>query len=72
MSERDRDRGAQQRAERIRRRGRSRSMSRASRNMDERLRKMHAQASLLDNRLSRHAEEGMRWHTTWDDPSRPG
>ena len=70
MSERDRDRGAEQRAERIRRRVRSRNMSRASRNMGERLRKMNDQASTLDKRLSRHAEESQRWHTTWDDPPR--
>ena len=72
MSERDRDRGAEQRAERVRWKGRSRSMSRASKSMDERLRKMNDQASTLDKRLRRHAEECMRWHTTWDDPSRPG
>jgi hypothetical protein len=72
VSERDRDRGAELRAERIRWRGRSRSMSRVSRNMDERLRKMNDQASLLDKRLSRHAEESKRWHTTWDEPSRLG
>jgi len=71
VSERDRDGGAEQRAERIRWRGRSRSMSRASRNMGERLRKMNEQASTLDKRLSRHAEESQRWHTTWDEPSRP-
>jgi hypothetical protein len=47
-------------------------MSRASKSMDERLRKMNDQASTLDKRLSRHAEEGMRWHTTWDDPWRLG
>jgi hypothetical protein len=70
LSEGDRDRGAEQRAERIRWKGRSRSMIRASKSMDERLRKMNDQASLLDKRLSRHAEEGMRWHTTWDDTSR--
>jgi hypothetical protein len=70
VSERDRSRGAEQRAERIRWRGRSRNMSRASRNMGERLRKMRDQASLLDKRLGRHAEESMRWHTTWDDPPR--
>jgi hypothetical protein len=72
VSERDRDRGAELRAERIRWRGRSRSMSRAARNMGERLRKMNDQASLLDKRLSRHAEESKRWHTTWDDPSKLG
>jgi hypothetical protein len=69
VSEEDRDRGAELRAERIRWRGRSRSMSRASRKMDERLRKMNDQASTLDKRLSRHAEESQSWHTTWDDPS---
>jgi hypothetical protein len=72
VSEGDRDRGAEQRAERIRWRGRSRSMSRASRNMGERLRKMNDQASLLDKRLSGHAEESKRWHTIWDDQPRPG
>jgi hypothetical protein len=72
VSERDRDRGAERRAERVRWKGRSRNMSRASKSMDERLRKMNDQASTLDNRLSRHAEEGMRWHTTWDEASGPG
>jgi hypothetical protein len=70
VSERDRDRGAELRAERVRWRGRSRNMSRASKSMDERLRKMNDQASTLDKRLSRHAEESQRWHTTWDDPPR--
>jgi hypothetical protein len=59
-------------ASRRRTRRRSRNMSRASQSMDERLRKMNGQASTLDNRLSRHTEEGMRGHTTWDDTSRPG
>jgi len=72
MSERDRDRGAELRAERVRWKERSHNMSRASKSMDERLRKMNDQASLLDRRLSRHAEDSKRWHTTWDDPSRPG
>ncbi len=70
MSERDRERGAKQRAERIRWRGRSRSMSQASRSMDERLRKMNDQASTLDKRLSHHVEDSKSWHTTWDEPSR--
>jgi hypothetical protein len=70
VSEGDRDRGAEQRAERIRWRGRSRNMSRASKSMGERLRKMNDQAGLLDKRLSLHAEESKRWHTTWDDPPR--
>jgi hypothetical protein len=72
VSERDRDRGAELRAERVRWRGRSRSMSRASLSMGERLRKMNDQASTLDKRLSRHAEESKSWHTTWDDPPRLG
>ena len=72
VSERDRERGAELRAERVRWKGRSRNMSRASKSMDERLRKMNDQASTLDKRLSRHAEEGMRWHTMWDDPWRLG
>jgi hypothetical protein len=72
VSERDRDRGAELRAERVRWKGRSRNMSRASQSMDERLRKMNDQASALDKRLSRQAEESQRWHTTWDDTSRPG
>jgi hypothetical protein len=72
MSERDRGRGAELRAERIRWRGRSRNMSRASRSMDERLRKMRDQGSILDRRLRRHVEESKKWHTAWDDPPRPG
>ena len=67
VSEGDRDRGAELRAERVRWRGRSRSMSRASLSMGERLRKMNDQASLLDKRLRLHSEESKSWHTTWDD-----
>ena len=51
MSERERGRQAELRAERIRWRGRSRSMSQASRHMGERLSKMKDQASALDKRL---------------------
>ena len=69
MSNRDRGRGAELRAERIQRRERSRRMSQASRNMDEHLRQMNEQASLLDKRLSRHGEESEGWHRKWDDPS---
>ena len=72
MSERDRSRGAELRAERIRWRGRSRNMSQASRSMDERLRKMRDQGNNLDRRLHRHAEESKSWHTAWDDPQRLG
>jgi hypothetical protein len=72
VSERDRSRGAELRAERVRWRERSRSASRASRGMDERLRKMRDQGSTLDRRLRRHAEERKSWHTNWDDPPRPG
>jgi len=71
MSERDRSRGAELRAERIRWRGCSRNMSQASRGMEGRLRKMRGQGTNLDRRLRRHAEEGKNWHTTWDDPPRP-
>jgi hypothetical protein len=72
VSERDRDRGAEQRAERVRWRGRSRNMSRASQSMDKRLRKMNDQASTLDKRLRLHSEESKSWHTTWDDPPKLG
>ena len=72
MSEQDRMRGAELRAERIRWRGRSRNMSQASRSMDQRLRKMKDQGGTLDRRLRRHVEESKSWHTAWDDPPRPG
>lgn len=72
MSERNHDRGAELRAERIRRKGRSRSLSQAARSMDERLRKMNDQANTLDKRLSRHTEESKRWHGSWDDLPRLG
>ena len=57
MTERDRARGAELSAEQIQRRGRSRRMSQASRNMDEHVRRMNEQASLLDKRLGRYGEE---------------
>ena len=57
MSERERGRQAELRTKRIRWRGGSRSMIQASRNMDQHLRKMNEQASMLDKRLSGHAEE---------------
>jgi hypothetical protein len=69
VSEQDRARGAELRAEQIQRRVRSRRMSQASRNMDEHLRQMNEQASLLDKRLSRHGEESEGWHRKWDGPS---
>ena len=69
MSDRNRGRGAERRAEQIQRRVRSRSMSQASRNMDEYLRQMNDQASLLDKRLGRHGEDSESWHRKWDDPS---
>ncbi len=69
MSDRSRGRGAEVRAERIQRRVRSRSMSQASRNMDEHLRQMNDQASLLDKRLGRHGEQSKSWHRKWDAPS---
>ncbi len=69
MSDRDRNRGAELRAERMQRRVRSRRMSQASRNIDEHLRQMNEQATLLDKRLGRHGEESESWHRKWDDPS---
>ena len=69
MSDRDRGRGAELRAERIQRRIRSRRMSQASRNIDEHLRQMIDQASLLDKRLRRHGEESESWHKKWGDPT---
>ena len=65
MSGQERGRGAELRAERIRWRGRSRSMN-------ERLHKMKDQGSTLDKRLGRHAEESKGWHMTWDDPQLDG
>ncbi len=72
VSDRDRAKAAEPRAERIRWRGHSRLMSRASRNMEERLREMNGGASALDERLRRHAEARAIWHRKWDDPSRVG
>jgi hypothetical protein len=69
VTERDRARGAELRAEQIQRRGRSRRMSQAPRNMNEHVRRMNEQAGLLDKRLRRHGEESESWHTKWDDPS---
>ena len=62
MSDRERSRGAELRAEQIQRRVRSRRMSQASRNMDEHLRQMNDQAGLLDKRLRRHEEDSESWH----------
>ena len=70
MSERDRNRGAELRAERVRWRERSRDATQASRSMNERLRKMSDQGSNLDKRLRRHADDSERWHTVWDDPAK--
>lgn len=69
MSERNRSRGAELRAERVRWRERSRDATQASRSMNERLRKMSEQGSNLDKRLRRHADDSERWHTAWDDPA---
>jgi uncharacterized protein YcaQ len=70
VSDRDRNRGAELRAERMQRRVRSRRMSQASRNIDEHLRQMNDQASLLDKRLGHHGEESASWHKKWDDSTR--
>jgi hypothetical protein len=69
VSDRDRGRGAELRAERMQRRVRSRQMSQASRDIDEHLRQLNEQASLLEQRLGRHGEESESWHRKWDDPS---
>ena len=69
MSDRDRGRGAELRAERIQRRVRSRRMSQALQNMDGHLRQMNEEAGLLDKRLRRHGEESESWHRKWDSPS---
>jgi predicted nuclease with TOPRIM domain len=69
VSERDHNRGAELRAERVRWRERSRDATQASRSMNERLRKMSEQGSNLDKRLRRHADDSERWHTAWDDPA---
>jgi hypothetical protein len=67
VSVRDGGRAAEMRAERVRWKGRSHSMSQASRSMDERLRQMNEQASGLDKHLGCHAEERAGWHKKWDD-----
>ena len=69
-SDRNSGEAAERRAERIRWRGRSRLISGASRDMDERLREMNGWAGALDKRLRRHAEARATWHRKWeDDPS---
>jgi hypothetical protein len=70
VSVRNRGRAAEMRAERVRWRGRSHTMSQASRNMGERLRRMNVRASALDMRLHRHTEKSASWHAKWDDPPR--
>jgi hypothetical protein len=67
MSVRDREGAAEMRAERVRWRGRSHSMSQPSKDMSERLRRMNVRASSLDMRLRRHAEKNASWHVRWDD-----
>jgi hypothetical protein len=72
VSDRDGSKAAERRAERIKWRGHSRLTSQASRNMDQRLRRMNERASELDGRLRRHAAEGVIWHREWDDPAQLG
>jgi predicted nuclease with TOPRIM domain len=72
VSERNRIRGAELRAERVRWRERSRNVSQASQSMNERLRRMRDQGSNLDKRLRQHANDSERWHTVWDDPAMTG
>jgi hypothetical protein len=68
MTERDRERAARLRANRIAWRGDSRLKTRAARSMDESLRRMDERASTLDRRLRRHADESATWHEKWDEP----
>jgi hypothetical protein len=68
VSDRDRGRAAELRAKRIGWRGRTRSMSQASQNMDNHLRNMNEEASLLEKHLRRHAEASESWHRKWDYP----
>lgn len=72
MSDRDRNRAAERRAEQIGWRKRAPGMSQASRTMDEHLRKMSERSSMLDKRLRRHGAESGDWHRKWDDPARMG
>jgi hypothetical protein len=37
--------------------------------MDNHLRQMNEEASLLDKHLHRHGEESESWHRKWDDSS---
>jgi hypothetical protein len=70
VSDRDGGRAAERHAEQIRWRKRSRSMGRASQNMDEHVRQMNEQANLLDMRLRRHGKESESWHRKWDGSSK--
>jgi hypothetical protein len=72
VSDRERIKAAELRAERIKWRAHSRLTIQASRNRDERLRRMNERASELDGRLRRHAAECVIWHRAWDDPARLG
>ena len=72
MSNRDRGRAAEMRAERVRWRGRSRLMSRASRNMGERLRRMingqasaHGDGHVLSWAVPRHSGSNLRHYREW-------
>lgn len=70
MPDRNYNRAAELRAERIGWRARSRSMNRASRSLDERLGLMNGGAAALDRRLWHHAGASRAWHLKWDDPQR--
>jgi hypothetical protein len=73
MSDRDRGgRAAQRRAEQIGWKKRPPSTSQASRTMDQHLRQMNQQASLLDKRLRHHGDDSESWHKKWDEPPRLG
>ena len=58
------DRAAEKRAERVG--WRPQGTSQPSRSMDERLRVMNDRAKALEGRLRHHAEENANWHKKWD------
>jgi hypothetical protein len=72
VSDRDGAKSAELRAERVRRKDRSRSMDQASRSIDGRLRKMRERAGELDARLRLHREAEAIWHRKWGYPQELG
>ena len=68
MADKDRNRAAEVRAERIGWKRRKRMTSPGSRSMDESARQLDERSSALDKRLRDHAEQTATWHRKWDDP----